>query len=233
MIAGCPVGTGDDPSPAGVHLMDRLREGVETFQRKVFPGKQRLFEELAFGQNPDTLMITCVDSRIDPALITQSNPGQLFVHRNAGNMVPPHTTAGSSEAASIEYAVRALEVRHIVICGHSHCGAVAGLIHPEAIETLSHVAEWVRQADDIAAAPGGGSQDGPDALLAAVERNVLKQFANLKAYPCVQEAQEAGVLTVEAWVYVIETGEIRSYDESAGSFRPLDTRQPQPESRTA
>src|SRR3982751_6268271 len=116
--------------------MERLLKGVSTFQREVFPQHRELFERLAAKQNPMALFITCADSRVVPDLITQSDPGDLFICRNAGNMVPPYGEMNGGVSATIEYAVVALNIRHIIVCGHSDCGAMKGVLHPEAVEQM-------------------------------------------------------------------------------------------------
>src|SRR5271163_844790 len=127
--------------------MTRIIQGVFDFQRKVFGPMQELFEELHSGQQPQALFITCSDSRIDPNLQTQTNPRELFVLRNAGNLVPPFGSSSSGEAATIEYAVRHLRVRDIILCGHSQCGAMQGLIAPGAVAEMQGVSEWLRIAE--------------------------------------------------------------------------------------
>ena len=120
--------------------MQKLIEGIHQFQEDNFRPLQGLFEKLSKGQNPETLFITCSDSRIDPNMITQSQPGDLFILRNAGNIVPPHAAANGGEGATIEFAVAGLGVKDIIICGHSHCGAVKGLLQPEMLAILRHIA---------------------------------------------------------------------------------------------
>lgn len=116
--------------------MQKLIEGIHQFQRESFLPLQGLFEQLARGQQPETLFITCSDSRIDPNLLTQSKPGDLFILRNAGNIIPPHGAGNGGEAATIEFAAGALAVRDIIVCGHSHCGAMKGLLQPEQVASL-------------------------------------------------------------------------------------------------
>ena len=128
--------------------MQKIIEGVCQFKQGEFDTKKQLFEQLAEGQQPLALFITCSDSRIDPNLLTQTQPGELFVIRNAGNIVPPfYGAARGGEAATIEYAVEALQVNDIIICGHSHCGAMGGLLHPEMVEQLTAVKDWLKHAE--------------------------------------------------------------------------------------
>jgi len=119
--------------------MPHFVEGVVRFQQEIFPEKRELFEKLSLGQSPEVLFITCSDSRIATGMITQTDPGELFICRNAGNIVPPHTNHSGAMTASIEYAVGALKVPHIVVCGHSGCGAMVGAMHPESLDELPHV----------------------------------------------------------------------------------------------
>jgi carbonic anhydrase len=116
--------------------MKALVDGVKKFQQTAFPAHQDLFSELASGQSPEWLFVTCADSRIDPCLITQTKPGELFLCRNAGNIVPPFGEAMGGVSATIEYAVMALGVRHIIVCGHSDCGAMKGVLHPDKVAHL-------------------------------------------------------------------------------------------------
>ena len=127
--------------------MQKLIQGIHQFQAKNFVPMQGLFEQLAKGQNPETLFITCSDSRIDPNLLTQAKPGDLFILRNAGNIVPPHGAGNGGEAATIEFAVAALGVKDIIICGHSHCGAMQGLLQPEQVASLAAVSSWLSHAE--------------------------------------------------------------------------------------
>ena len=127
--------------------MQKLIQGIHQFQGESFLPLQGLFEQLAKGQNPETLFITCSDSRIDPNLLTQAKPGDLFILRNAGNIIPPHGAGNGGEAATIEFAVAALGVKDIIICGHSLCGAMQGLLHPEQVASLPALSSWLSHAE--------------------------------------------------------------------------------------
>lgn len=201
--------------------MTHLTEGVRRFQDSVYSGMQSLFEKLAKGQEPHTLFITCADSRIDPSLITQTEPGQIFVHRNAGNLVPKSGGSGSSEAASIEFAVCGLGVKNIVVCGHSDCGAMKGVANPESLSGLDHVASWLENASETADAAKQIEPGCDDPLMALVERNVAIQLNHLLEYPLVQQRVEAGELTLSGWVYSIGTGEVRVYQRGDDCFVSL------------
>lgn len=203
--------------------MRKLLQGLRVFQHRVFPKVQSRFEQLASGQQPPTLFITCSDSRIVPDMVTQTDPGELFVLRNAGNLVPPWTAQHTGEAATIEYAVKVLKVREIVICGHSHCGAMAGLLNPEAIEQLPAVRQWLTHAhrtlEEVASLPlDGDGSDADDLLTSAVKCNVLVQLSNLRTYPVVAEAEERGELELHGWFYRFETGEIFEVDGAERQF---------------
>src|SRR5271170_6615965 len=127
--------------------MQKLIQGIHRFQETDFLPLQGLFEQLAKGQNPETLFITCSDSRIDPNLLTRSRPGDLFILRNAGNIVPPYGAANGGEAATIELAVASFGVKEIIVCGHSHCGAMTGLLQPDKIAGLPAVSSWLSHAE--------------------------------------------------------------------------------------
>jgi len=200
--------------------MKRLVDGIQQFQRNVFPSHRPRFERLAAGQNPSTLFITCSDSRIVPHLLTQTEPGELFVLRNAGNLVPPYTAEHSGEAATIEFAVEVLKVRDIVVCGHSHCGAISGLLQPDSLDKLPAVKRWLTFAQDTFQ-KFRGSSTGPipdDLLTAAVGHNVATQLAHLRTYPVVKRAESRDELSLYGWFYRFETGETFQLDEESQTF---------------
>lgn len=200
--------------------MQKLIQGIHRFQQKDFRGLQNLFEQLSKGQKPETLFITCSDSRIDPNLLTRSNPGELFILRNAGNIVPPHGAANGGEAATIEYAVAALGVREIIICGHSHCGAMQGLLKPESVSTLPAVSTWLGHAETTRRIIQENYKhlEGEKLLTATVEENVLVQLENLRTLPAVASRLVKGDLHLHGWVYKIETGEVFAFDPQNGQF---------------
>jgi carbonic anhydrase len=189
-----------------------------------------LFEQLAKGQNPEILFITCSDSRIDPNLLTRSKPGDLFILRNAGNIVPPHGAANGCEAATIEFAVSGLGVKDIIICGRSHCGAMQGLLKPETVASLPTVASWLSHAETTRRIVRDNyvHLDGDRLLTATVEENVLVQLENLRTLPSVASRLVRGDLHLHGWVYKIETGDVFAYDRSTGQFVPLAQYQYQP-----
>jgi len=203
--------------------MQKLIEGIHHFQQEAFRTHQELFEQLSRRQNPDTLFITCSDSRIDPNLLTRSKPGDLFILRNAGNIVPPHGASNSGEAATIEYAVTALEVKDIIICGHSHCGAMRGLLQPEKLARLPAMASWLGYAEMTRriVQDNYAQLDGDLLLDTAIEENVLVQLENLRTLPAVGSRLVKGDLHLHGWVYVIETGEVYAYEPRSSQFVPL------------
>jgi carbonic anhydrase len=201
--------------------MRRILQGIRGFQDNVFPSHQSKFEKLASGQRPPTLFITCSDSRIVPELITQTEPGELFVLRNAGNIVPPYDAPSGGEAATIEYAVKVLKVEDIVVCGHSHCGAITGVLCPETLKDLPAVSDWLVHAEkcrDEMMSHGSAADLDDDRLTAAVKSNVLRQLDHLRTYPAVALAESAGDLALHGCFYRFETGDISVFDSVGGKF---------------
>ncbi|MFG2996876.1 carbonic anhydrase [Streptomyces sp. NPDC048340] len=193
--------------------MHDLTEGVTRFRRDVYPAKAELFAHLAATHRPTTLFISCSDARVVPELITQSEPGELFVIRTAGNLVPARTAGPDGVAASIEYAVAVLGVTDIVVCGHSACGAMTALAERHDLSAAPAIADWLRHA-----APGSGARQADvDAL---IRENVLAQLANLATHPAVTRALAAEAVTLHAWVYDIPTGTVEELS-TAAARRPV------------
>ncbi len=190
-----------------------LAVGVARFQREVFPAKAELFDRLAEVHRPSTLFIGCSDARVVPELITQSEPGELFVVRTAGNLVPAHAPGVDGVAASIEYAVAVLGVTDIVVCGHSACGAMTALAEGADLSGAASVAGWLRHADASVARTAGGA--GPERLSALVRENVRAQLANLATHPSVARARAAETLTLHGWVYDIRSGGVTEVGPTA------------------
>ncbi len=207
--------------------MMKLIRGLHHFQSSVFLSHRTLFERLAQGQSPDALFITCSDSRISPSLLTQTKPGDLFILRNAGNIIPPHShsscEACGGEAATIEFAVVALGVRDIIVCGHSHCGAVKGLMNPSLLSALPTTTAWLKHAEAVRrnVEENYPALDEAQALSVAIQENVLVQLENLRSHPCVAERLAAGTLNLHGWVYHFETGRVFVYQPEEGQFIPL------------
>ena len=197
--------------------LDKLLGGISHFQRHVYPKHQDLFEKLALGQRPEALFITCADSRIDPSLLTQTKPGQLFICRVIGNIVPPYPDAVGGVSATIEYAVGVLEVPVVIICGHTDCGVMRGALNPDALEAYPNVTHWLRYANVEHREPNPSAE----ALLALAERNVVAQLNNLRSHPAVATRLEEGDLAVYGWVYHIGPGIVTTYDEERQKFVPL------------
>ena len=205
--------------------MEKVVAGIVKFQQSAYEDRKALFAELANGQSPEVLFITCADSRIDPGLITQSEPGDLFVCRNAGNIVPPHSKSTSGETASIEYAVAVLGVKHVVVCGHSDCGAMKGALNPDALTDLPDVHDWIEHSRSaVAAVKARKGHAGIDDLDDVIEENVLMQLKHLETHPAVAARIAAGDISLHGWVYSIESGDVKAYDEDRGAFVPATER---------
>src|ERR1051326_5232633 len=202
---------------------ERLLAGVQRFQRKVYPQRRAAYEQVAReGQKPHAVFITCADSRIDPELITQSGPGEIFVSRNIGNLVPPYRKT-SDVSAIIEYAISGLQVSHAVVCGHTDCGAMIGLLHPEKVAELPIVKSWLRYADSaLNHVRKRITPPDEDTLLEQlIEANVLVQLRHLRTHPCVAERLTQGTLALSGWVYDIGHGAVRVYNEDLHKFLPV------------
>ena len=183
--------------------------GSEAFKNKVVAKEQTKFDQLANGQSPKITFLTCSDSRIDPCSLTQTGPGDLFVIRNAGNIVPDSSAGACGELASLEFAVKALGTKHIVVCGHSDCGAMKGVLAPEKVSGTTFVGDWVAQANrakDILEKRNPGSTLSLDEL---IESNILLQIENLKSLDFIKDAEDKGEISLHGWVYDIGTGNVK------------------------
>ena len=207
--------------------MDKLIEGVHLFREGAYAKNRAFFEQLAKKQQkPQALFITCADSRVNPNLITQTEPGDLFLIRNAGNIVPAYGSAVGGEAATIEYSVEVLGIRSIVICGHSQCGAMKALLDPHGIEHLPAVKEWCAHAESTRRIVRQKYRDlSPDELaVAATEENVLVQMNNLSTHPCIAARLSSAELSIYGWYYDIGAGQIRQYDQAQRKFVEMNGR---------
>ena len=203
--------------------MDQLRAGVLQFQQEGYQRHRELFARLATGQQPRVLFLTCADSRIDPNLITSSVPGELFICRNPGNLVPPYGVEDGGVATTAEYAIDVLGVRQIVVCGHSDCGAMRALLEPEKVATLPSVAAWLRHGEAARRISGTAhaQASGTEQLRLLTEDNILAQLANLRTYPAVAAHLAAHDLTLHGWYYDIPSGQVWEFDPEREHFVPL------------
>jgi carbonic anhydrase len=203
--------------------MKEIIEGVQRFRTQIFPEKRAMFKSLANGQRPSALMISCADSRVDMGMVTQCDPGHLFFFRNAGNIVPPFGLALGAACATIEYAMVALQIPNIIVCGHSDCGAMKGLLAQGVGQTMPTVAEWLKFADIPRQIVQNEGEKDPKVLVDRLIRlNVLSQLDHLKTHPSVAVRIARGEVKLHGWIYDIEHGSVDAYDSASGSFVPLD-----------
>lgn len=204
--------------------MQRLEAGIHHFQANYFATNRQLFEQLAVGQRPDTLFITCSDSRVVPNLITNAAPGELFIVRNIGNIVPAvERGVIGGVAAAIEYAVEVLEVGNIIVCGHTDCGAINAILDPDRVAKLKYVSRWIAESSRIPRIlqERYGDLDPVARMTAAVQENVLVQLENLRSFDFLAKRLDAGALKMSGWVFTIATGEVFDYDPVSGQFLRL------------
>ncbi|MEU0988222.1 carbonic anhydrase [Streptomyces sp. NPDC005953] len=185
--------------------MHHLTEGIRRFHNDVFPARAELFRHLATTHRPGTLFISCSDARVVPELITQQDPGELFVIRTAGNLVPAYASGVDGVAASIEYAVAVLGVSDIIVCGHSACGAMTALVERHDLTALPSIADWLRHADASRARTEPAAENDVSAL---VRENVLAQLANLATHPSVARARARETVRLHGWIFDIATGAV-------------------------
>jgi carbonic anhydrase len=203
--------------------VQRLIEGHKRFLKEVFPGRKSQFHLLAESQAPEWLFITCSDSRIVPDMILGTGPGDLFISRNAGNVIPVTSTDIDGTTATIEYAVEVLKVKDAIVCGHSDCGAMKAALNREGLDRLPKASRWLRHVEAaFTHRQPTNPADGEHAELAALIRgNVVAQLMNLKAQPSVAKALAHGTLNVHGWFYDILSGGVERYDEQQRRFVPL------------
>jgi len=209
--------------------LEQLKEGVRRFRTQIYPERAEQFAQAGSEpQRPHTLFITCADSRIDPNLITSTTTGEVFVTRNIGNMVPAYGEMLGGVSAVVEFAVTGLGVHHIVICGHSDCGAMKALLAPDTSGKLPAVTNWLTNAHAaLTVAETVNERDvaqGSDKplILELTEQNVLLQMRHLKTHPSVAGAMALGELTVSGWIYNIGTGEVRVAEDGERTFTLID-----------
>jgi carbonic anhydrase len=203
--------------------MERLIEGHKRFMAEVFPARSNQFRLLADSQAPQWLFITCADSRVLPDLILGTEPGDLFISRSIGNVVPVASHDVDGVTATIEYAVEELKVRHAIVCGHSDCGALKAALHPDGLGDLPRARRWLDHVQTaFAHRQPLNPLDGAHVELASLIRgNVVAQLKNLRAQPAVERAVAEGRLAVHGWYYDILTGRIKEYDERTRRFARL------------
>ena len=213
----------DHPSNPGERHIDTLIEGHKRFHRDIFPHKKAQYHLLAESQAPEYLFITCSDSRIVPDLILQTGPGDLFISRNAGNVIPVAGNDVDGTTATIEYAVDVLHVKHAIVCGHSDCGALKAAINRKSLENLPKASRWLQHVEGaFSHRQPLNPADGEHAELASIIRgNVVAQLGNLRSQPSVAKALAHNKLDVHGWYYDILTGRIEQYDEQQRKFFPL------------
>lgn len=203
--------------------MEQLVEGFKRFQNEVFRAKRELFSHLSQHQEPRALFITCSDSRIDPTMLTQTEPGELFILRNAGNIVPSYGGVLGGSTATIEYAVAVLGVKHVIVCGHTDCGVMRALLHPQTVRDLPAVKNWMEQAETTRRIirENYANVTGEELLVTTIQENVRVQLDHLKTHPTVAARVRRGTLTLHGWVYSIPTADIWTYDDEKGVFVSL------------
>lgn len=205
--------------------MDKLLDGVHAFRNGEYVSRREFFEHLAQKQQkPRALFITCSDSRVDPNLITQTEPGDLFLIRNAGNIVPPYGAAAGGEQATIEYSIAVLGIKNIIVCGHSQCGAMRAMLDADGLGELPSVRGWFAHAEStrrIVREKYMNLLVGESLAIAATEENVLVQMNHVSTHPYVASRMAQGQLHIFGWYYDIGTGQILQYDQAQGQFVEL------------
>jgi carbonic anhydrase len=205
--------------------LDLLKAGIRQFRTKVYPAQAETYERAANEpQRPAALIVACADSRIDPELITQSGPGELFVTRNIGNLVPAYGEMLGGVSAVVEYAVSALKVKHVVVCGHTDCGAMKALLKPESMDSMPTVKSWLRNAQaalSVATSLSTPDEKPSERLKRLTEENVLLQLQHLRTHPSVAGAMAREELSISGWVYDIATGEVRISENGDRGFHPV------------
>ena len=201
----------------------RIAQGVAKFQTEVYPAQREMFERLKRGQDPLALFVTCADSRVNPNLVTQTDPGEIFIERNPGNVIPPYVEFVGGVTAGVEYAMLALKVPVIVVCGHSDCGVMKALLDPGAVHGMPGVQQWMSHGN---AARERMLREFPFArkeeqLKRLTEYNVLQQIENLITHPSVRKRLRYGEIEIRGWVYDIGDGSIREADPESGKFKLL------------
>ncbi|HVP56342.1 MAG TPA: carbonic anhydrase [Candidatus Eisenbacteria bacterium] len=201
----------------------RIRQGVARFQSDIYPAQREMFERLRRGQEPLAMFLTCADSRVNPNLVTQTDPGEIFIERNPGNMVPPYVEFVGGVTAGVEYAMLVLKVPVIVVCGHTDCGVMKALLDPGAVHGMPGVQRWMSHGVGacermLREFPFARKEEQLQRL---TEYNVLQQIENLMTHPSVNKRLRYGELEIRGWVYDIGDGSICEADPKTGEFAPL------------
>jgi carbonic anhydrase len=206
--------------------LDRIARGVAKFQTEIYPAQREMFERLKHGQEPLAMFVTCADSRVNPNLVTQTDPGEIFIERNPGNVIPPYAEFVGGVTAGVEYAMLALQVPVIVVCGHTDCGVMKALLRPEQVADMPGVQEWMSHAFEARKHMLREFGDAPEEeqLRRMTEFNVLGQIENLKTHPSVSARLSKGEIEIRGWVYDIGDGSIREADPESGRFELLERR---------
>jgi len=201
----------------------RIVHGVTKFQSEVYPAQREMFERLRHKQEPLALFVTCADARVVPNLFTQTDPGEIFIERNPGNMVPTHVEFVGGVTAGVEYAMLALKVPLVVVCGHTDCGVMKALLDPAKAEDMPGVQKWMSHGfgarDRVLREHAYARHD--EQLLRITEYNVLEQIENLKTHPSVRKRLRYGEVEIRGWVYDIGDGSIRQANLETGEFTLL------------
>jgi carbonic anhydrase len=206
-------------------VLEGLKAGIRRFRSEVYPARAEMYLKAASEpQDPSALIIACADSRVRPETITQSAPGELFVTRNIGNMVPAYGEMMGGVSAVVEFAVMELKVKHIAICGHSECGAMKELLGQKSVAELPAVANWLKNAHTALSVTKALAEEGEDASVfkrRLTEQNVLLQMQHLRTHPSVAGAMAKDELTISGWVYEIGSGEVRICEDGGKVFEPV------------
>jgi carbonic anhydrase len=203
--------------------LSRVVSGVEKFRRDIFPSQREMFEKLRTRQEPLALFVTCADARVVPNLFTQTEPGEIFIERNPGNMIPPYVEFVGGVTAGVEYAMLVLKVPLVLVCGHTDCGVMKALLHPERAEGMNGLRHWMGHGmsarNRMLRLFADANEE--EQLRRITELNVLAQIEHLKTHPTVHERLQNGEIEVRGWVYDIGDGSIYQADPATGAFETL------------
>lgn len=209
--------------PGETTFVKKLVEGLIRFKSDVYPAHRDLFHELASTQSPEVMLIACSDSRLVPSLMLQAAPGELYICRNVGNIVPSWGEHSGGVSATIEYGVQVLKVKHVLVCGHTDCGAMKAALHPETVAGLPAVSHWMKHTERALAVVRelNAEADGEGQLQRLTEENVVAQLDHLATHPSIAAKTRTGALRLHGWVYDIAHGEFQVYDPVSRQFVPL------------